>query len=113
MHEMSIALNIVESAEEAARENNGHRITMIDLEIGELAGVLLDALNFSLEVATQNTMAASAKINIDHVKGSARCGNCGKTFHLTELWAVCPHCDDFQYEILTGKELKIKTIDIE
>ncbi|MCF7801769.1 MAG: hydrogenase maturation nickel metallochaperone HypA [Candidatus Marinimicrobia bacterium] len=110
---MSIALNIVESAELAARENHAHRITRIDLEIGELAGVLLDALNFSLEVATQNTLAATAQINIDQIKGSARCRNCGKTFHLTELWAVCPHCDDFQYEILAGKVLKIKTIDIE
>lgn len=113
MHEMSLAVNIIELAEQAAREANARSISRIEIVVGELAGVSMEALEFSLSVATHETMAQSAKLNMEVISGSARCNGCGQTFHLPQLWAVCPHCNDFSYEILTGKELKIKTIDIE
>ncbi len=113
MHEMSIALSMIKLAEQSALEARGSKILQIDLEIGELAGVLTDALAFSMDVVVQGTLADTAKINIHTVQGAARCTSCGKTFHLAQLWAVCPHCESLRYEILAGKELKIKTIDIE
>lgn len=113
MHEMSLAMNIVELAETAARDDHANAITRIDIEVGELAGVTLDALEFSLSVAIQATMAESAELNIQFVKGSARCKNCNHTFHLEQLWAVCPECADIRFEILAGQELKVNSIDIE
>lgn len=113
MHEMSLALSIVELAEKAACEADAKSITKIEIDVGELAGVMLDALEFSLSIATQATLAHSAKLALHLILGSAKCTGCGKTFHLAELWAVCPFCRDFSYEILAGKELKIKSIDIE
>ncbi len=113
MHEMSIAMNIIELAEKAACDEHAKTITRIEIEVGELAGVMLDSLEFSLSVATQRTMAESAEIKIQFIKGSARCKNCNHTFHLEQLWAVCPECDNITFEILAGRELKVNTIDIE
>lgn len=113
MHEMTIAQNIVNLAEKAARESGAGTITRIDIQIGELAGVLLEALEFSLKVAVRHSLAADAEITIESVPGEAVCSACGTTFPLSQRWAVCPTCESIQYTILSGEELKIKTIEVE
>jgi len=113
MHEMSLALNIVELAEQAARDADATRITAIEIDVGEIAGVMLDALEFSLSVATRSTLAEEAKLTLHLIPGSAKCKDCGRTFHISERWAVCPLCGGLSFDILAGKELTIKSIDIE
>lgn len=53
MHEMSIALNIIELASEAAQAAAAHRISSIELEIGTLAGVMIESLELCFEAAAR------------------------------------------------------------
>ena len=57
MHELSIAISIVESAEEAARTNQATMISKVEVEIGSMAGVETEALLFAWDAAVQGTMA--------------------------------------------------------
>ena len=50
MHELSIAVNIVEIAEENARKEDAKLISEIELEIGSQSGVVLEALELALEL---------------------------------------------------------------
>ena len=62
MHEMSIAMNIVDIAVQTAKANKAKKINSISVEIGALSGVVPEALEFCFEAATQNTMAQGSQL---------------------------------------------------
>lgn len=107
MHELSIAQSAIELAEQAA---NGRRIKQITLEIGELAGVSSEALNFCFDLATKDTLAEGAALEICARSGIARCENCQSTFAAPSRLAVCD-CGSFRICFVQGEELNIKSIE--
>ncbi|MCF7797781.1 MAG: hydrogenase maturation nickel metallochaperone HypA [Candidatus Marinimicrobia bacterium] len=110
---MSIAQNIINLAENAAREAQAQSIHCIDIQIGEFAGVMIEALEFALQVAVRHTLAEQAQLSIHIVPGQAVCEDCGLEFPLSQRWALCPHCESMRYTILAGDELKIKSIQVD
>ena len=48
MHELSIAQNIVEISEDQVKKHKATGVDKIILQIGELAGIELDALDFAI-----------------------------------------------------------------
>ena len=51
MHEMSLAVAVVDQVETVARSRGAVGVSSIELEVGELAGVVADALAFCFELA--------------------------------------------------------------
>lgn len=60
MHELSIVLSIVDIAEQQVALNDAQSVEEIELEIGQLAGVEWDALDFAWEAATKHTVLEKA-----------------------------------------------------
>lgn len=112
MHEMSIALNVVEIASREAESAGADRIESITLEIGQLAGVLIDSLKFCFESACKDSMAAGAALHIDEVTGKGRCQSCSHEFEVDAFIALCPKCDSYRIEIVQGRELRVKSIEV-
>lgn len=110
MHELSIAQSIVELAEEVAEREQADFIQSIEVEIGVLSGVVLEALEFAMEVTVKNTKLDKARINYLKVMGSALCVECGSKFDTSELLTLCPECNGTNYQILNGKQLRIKSL---
>ena len=113
MHELSIALSIVELAIEEARKADSTVIKQVDIEIGTLAGVESEALLFAWESARSGTPAQSAPRLIHTVQAEAACLECGKAFPLEHFFAQCPDCGSFRYDIRKGRELRIKSMLVE
>ncbi|MFF2198242.1 hydrogenase maturation nickel metallochaperone HypA [Streptomyces sp. NPDC058157] len=109
MHEMSIAMAVVDQVAEAAPAGAARSVSRVELEIGELAGVVPDALAFSFELACTATPLEDAELVTHHVPARARCARC------TGEWAVgmppdltCPRCAKATaVELLSGRELRI------
>lgn len=112
MHELSIAQSIVELAEEVAEQENANLIQSIDIEIGALSGVVLDALEFALEIIVKNTRLENTKINYLEIAGKAECKTCNYEFEINDLLALCPKCKNANYQIVDGKQLRIKSLTI-
>ncbi len=112
MHELSIAQSIIELAEEKARERHALEIEELELEIGRLAGVELQTLDFALESAMKGTMLRNARIVRRYIEGKGRCSDCGTEFVTNELFAPCPSCGSWLIDIVKGKELRVKSIVI-
>ncbi|MCU0445607.1 MAG: hydrogenase maturation nickel metallochaperone HypA [Microscillaceae bacterium] len=110
MHELSIVLSIVEIAENELQKAQAHQIDKIELEIGTLAGVEMDALDFAWEAAVKNTVLAHAERKIQRIEAQARCLDCGLVYPIQQAWAECPACGEFFNEILQGKELRVKSL---
>lgn len=113
MHELSIVINILDTAEENAKNNNASIVNEIELEIGELSGVEYDALNFAFENAPKNEMLKNVVFVIQKIKGKAICNGCKQEFELSDYYTPCPVCNKFESDIIQGKELKIKSINID
>jgi hydrogenase nickel incorporation protein HypA/HybF len=110
MHELSIMMSIVETAEEKVKEHRAHSVESIDLVIGDLAGVDAQALDFAWNAAVKNTVLQSAKRNIIFVPAKAKCLECDCEFEIKELDAECPLCGEHLLQITQGKELQIKSL---
>ena len=71
MHEMSIALAVVDQvAEAAARAGTSRRCASVRLQVGELAGVVPDALAFCFELACAGTVLEGAELVTEAVPGA-------------------------------------------
>jgi len=113
MHEMSIAVNIIEIAEETARKEGAHKINSITLEIGALSGVVKDALEFCFESACKGTMAENAELELELIPAQAICESCGYPFKADQLLPLCPQCGELVFQMSGGKELKVKSINVD
>lgn len=112
MHEMSIAQSIVDLAEQQARQRRSPAVEEVELEIGRLAGVELQTLDFALESAVKGTLLEQARIVRHIIDGEGQCLDCNRIFPLDALFSSCPHCSSWCIKICKGKELRIKSIVI-
>jgi hydrogenase nickel incorporation protein HypA/HybF len=111
MHEMSIALGIVDIAKKEAKKANISSFSAIDLEIGTLAGIEFDSLEFVWDAAVKNTPLEHAEKTIHKINAKAQCGDCDYFFKLTNMYDTCPKCGSFFKIVLQGKELKVKSLE--
>lgn len=113
MHELSIAKNIVEIVEDEVKEKNAKFVSELNLEIGELSGIIVEALKFALDEVVKNSILDNTLINVNVVKAIAKCDKCGFEFDTNDYYSNCKKCNNIYTEIITGKELKIKSIVID
>ena len=113
MHEMSIISGILNIVEEQARAAGAQVINTIEVEIGELAGVEVEALEFCFTVARKNTRAHRAKLVIHHIAGLGRCSQCDKDVPVTYPVALCPGCGLPVFDVKQGRELRVKSINVD
>ena len=112
MHEMSIVKSIVEIAEAEAQKVQVENFTVINLEIGTLAGIEFDAIDFVWEIAVKNSVLENTTKNIDKIQGKAKCMDCNHEFPISFIHTPCPKCGSFLKKIIQGKELRVKSLEI-
>ena len=120
MHELSMAQGIINAVLETAENNNATEVNEVTIEIGRLAMVNPEQLEFILGVLVENTLVEDAEIKIEEIPVEIECGDCG--FHGNAViddkdhyapMVKCPKCDSFKIEILNGKDIVVKNIVIE
>jgi hydrogenase nickel incorporation protein HypA/HybF len=113
MHEFSIAVSIINIVENNALKNNAKEIISVDIEVGEVSGVDPDALALALESAVTDTKLEKSIINLITIASLAKCLKCSHEFKPDDIFSPCPFCGDYQHEIMKGKELNVRSINIE
>lgn len=112
MHELSIVMSIIGIAEDEARKAGVSAIEEIELEIGTLSGVEMDALDFAWIQAVKGSVLASALKNIVRPEGKSRCMDCGNISEMNHLYDCCTKCGSHFVDIIQGKELKVRSISV-
>jgi hydrogenase nickel incorporation protein HypA/HybF len=110
MHELSVVLSIVDIATEAVNKANARHVDAIELEIGTMAGVEIDALDFAWPLAVKDTVLAGSEKVVNNIQAIGKCSNCGCHFNIIEPYQECPFCGDVLIRYLQGKELRVKSI---
>ena len=113
MHEMSLAMGIMQIVGDAAKASGTARVQSVRLEIGRLASVEVEALRFCFEAVTHGSLAQGAALEIVAVPGQGWCLPCGATVAMAALWGACPRCGSHQVQPTGGTEMRVKEIEIE
>jgi hydrogenase nickel incorporation protein HypA/HybF len=112
MHELSIAMSIVEMAEEEA-QSRGVQIEAVHLRLGAFAGVVKEALLSCYEMACENTPLQGSRLVIEDVQVVIFCPTCNAQRTLTrEQLFTCPECNNPSWQVLHGKELEVVALEV-
>ncbi len=112
MHELTIAGNIIDIVSSEAAKAGGSPVKEVNLEIGLLAGIEYESLNFALETLKKGTVLDSASFNIAKPGGMCKCNNCACEFTIENFMGSCNICDSHDLQIISGSELRVKSIII-
>jgi hydrogenase nickel incorporation protein HypA/HybF len=112
MHELSIALSILDCAAEEA-ERHGGRVAAVHLRLGPLSGVVKDALVSAYDLARADTPLAGADLVVEEVPVVVHCPACSAeqppvaTFDLR-----CPACGTPAPTVVRGRELEVTALEL-
>jgi hydrogenase nickel incorporation protein HypA/HybF len=113
MHEMSIVMQIIETAKSSVPDDMHHtRIEQVNVRIGRLSCVVPDNLRFCFTAATDKTPLADTKLNIEEISATARCHSCQHDWIIDGPVFMCKKCNAKNIEVVSGRELEILSIDI-
>lgn len=113
VHEVGIMREALEIAVDAARNAGADRITRIALEIGALAGVAPEALEFAFDAITAGTMAEGATFEWREIEVTCRCDTGCPDFRPDGVVFRCPICGVVSTDVLSGRELRVVEIDVD
>jgi hydrogenase nickel incorporation protein HypA/HybF len=71
LHELSIALSIIDGVEEELARHPQSEVTKVYLRLGPLSGVVKDALLFSWDVACEGTQLQGATLQIEEMESGS------------------------------------------
>src|SRR5262249_47743925 len=113
MHELSIALSLLELAQEEAARQGGARVTALHLKLGPLSGVVKEALVGAYELARAGSPCAEAELVIEEVPVAVYCPACAMERTLAALGPLCcPVCGAPTPQVVRGRELDLVALEI-
>ena len=112
MHELGIMQNIVSSVEQYAEENRITEIVKVVVEVGQISGVVPESLEFCFGVCIKGTVLEGALLEIERVAAIGRCRQCGEEFNLLENDFTCSSCTGSEWDVVSGRELVIKGLEV-
>ncbi len=117
MHEMGVALNIVDRIDFHAKNAGAKKVRNVILRFGDVSGIETDYLDKCWEHACEGTILEGANFEYDIVKGMLRCRSCGCEYGAFEAImqdeVLCPACGSPEYDVISGQEMEIVNITIE
>lgn len=114
MHELSIALSIVEMAQEEAGQRGGVQVSAVHLKLGALSGVVKEALLSAYEMACDDTPLEGSRLLVEEIPVVVFCQSCQAKRPLSSVQLFrCAECGAPASEIVQGKEIQIVRLEIE
>jgi hydrogenase nickel incorporation protein HypA/HybF len=114
MHELSIALSILDLASEEAERQGGCRVAAIHLRLGPLAGVAAPALRSAYDLAREGSSLRTTELVVEETSLVAYCSVCAVERSLASIQQLsCPVCGAPTPEIVHGRELEVVALELE
>jgi hydrogenase nickel incorporation protein HypA/HybF len=113
VHELSIAVSIVDGALEELRRRGAEEVTAIYVRVGRLSGVDRDALLFSYGLAVQDTALARSRLVIEPVEVAIFCPQCQAERPTRDFpMLICEACGALAGSVVHGNELEMTGMEI-
>ena len=113
MHELSIAISLLDLAQEEAQRRGALGVEAIHLKLGPLSGVAKSALLSAYELAREASPFASCQLLITEIPITAHCPACHADRPVVSLQDLrCIVCHTLTPDIRTGCELEVTALEI-
>jgi hydrogenase nickel incorporation protein HypA/HybF len=115
MHELSIAMAIVDAVVEAAQARGGSgRVVSVHLKLGALSGVVKEALVSSYEIAAADSPVAGSVLQVEDMPIQVNCPTCqAQRSVVSPQMMRCSVCSSPVTDIVSGKELEVTAMEID
>jgi hydrogenase nickel incorporation protein HypA/HybF len=113
MHELSIAIDLVElSAAEARRIGHVH-VDAVHVRLGPLSGIVKEALLFCFDAAAAGTIIEGARLQIESEAVVVWCAACQNQRELLDLQhRRCPVCNNVTPQVVSGDTLHLIALSV-
>lgn len=112
MHELSIALSLLDLVEEEAARRKS-RVAAIHLRLGPLSGVIREALVSAYELAREGTAMAATELVVEDVPVVVSCSSCNAERTPVSAYELrCSDCGTPTPEVICGQELDVVALEI-
>ena len=112
MHELSIALSLLDLAEEEA-SRRGCRVAAIHQRLGPLSGVVREALASAYEPAREGTPMAEAALVVEEVPVVVACPACAAERRPVSPYELrCWVCGAPTPEVISSRELEVAALEV-
>jgi hydrogenase nickel incorporation protein HypA/HybF len=114
MHELSIAMSIVDLAQEESARRGGIHFTAVHLRLGLFSGVTKEALLSSYEMAIEDTVLHGSRLVVEDVPVIVFCPQCNaeRPVHPTKVFC-CAQCETPTGDVIQGKELMVVGLEVQ
>jgi hydrogenase nickel incorporation protein HypA/HybF len=113
VHEVTVALSLLEGVQATAAEQGIERVNVVTVRIGALSGIVRDALLFSWDVATAETIAEGSTLVVEEIPLVVFCAYCeDERAPVPGTGLVCPQCGTASPAIVRGREMQLVSMEV-
>ena len=112
MHELSIACSLVKAAVEEATRHGVTHVVKVDVVLGALSGVEMDALMFCFPAVAKGTVCEGARLDVEIEAARGHCGGCGSMSEVLDFMSSCPQCGAWPIGIEGGREMRLRALEV-
>lgn len=116
MHELGVIKSILQICTDRMNTAGKSKIKKISLQVGELRNIEEEWMQKYFEYFSPGTPAEGAVISIKKVPLMFHCSTCNLSYHPNARDSKtfpCPKCNGNNYDMISGRELLIESIEIE
>lgn len=114
MHEMSIAVEIINAIMETAPQFEYKPVKTIYLKVGKLSNIVVESLRFCFDsIKSDYPLLANSELSVDIIPLIGKCEQCGEKFEIEDLNFRCPKCSGINIHLEQGQELEISELEVE
>lgn len=113
MHEVSIALRLLEIIEGKCRQEGYQSVESVRVRVGKASGILPEAFSFAFEAVKKDSIAREAKFIMDIVPLGGLCSRCKNRIVTEEPYILkCPACSSTSFQVDQGYELQLVELEV-
>lgn len=113
MHEVALAQAVWRQVAAEMDRHKGRSLLTVRLTVGKWSGADPESLEFALRILISESPWPKAAIQIQTQPLGLVCRKCGRAFEPEELNLACPGCQSLDVEVAKGKDVYIKSLEIE
>jgi len=111
MHELSIALDIIDFVQREITQRQLHNLSAVGVRIGALSAVDPESLEFGFTAASHGTSLENVKLVVEWIPAQIKCQACGHEHTTEQPEFVCPKCNSANVNIKRGYELEVAYLE--
>jgi hydrogenase nickel incorporation protein HypA/HybF len=112
MHELAVCQSLLRQVDEVARDHGSTVVTRVLVTIGPLSGIEAPLLDRAFAIARMNTVAQTAKLEIEKSAVIVWCSACAKASTVPPNRLLCSQCRTWKVSLKSGNELFLKRVDL-